>query len=497
MDKDFNQEKIFDKMRELRDKRDIKILNEPLKKDANSQEKVLDVKYLGQVESFGDVYLVTEQRQDRNGNLYQVERYETEDGKLIGGNNKSDAYDFILLSENYKEREDLLEQLQELNKEGILDLNEMEQGRLEAVAKELGIKVEEIERVVEIDPEKEIKTKKERKAEKEEPNSEKENEIQEKDTFSSEELESVSSKTEIDVNQKVTDSETMASLLNVQDKGYKKFQVVESNQLQEGNSTRFSFVGIKEVERKDPKTGKIHKVEVAEKIDTLEQRYGQSPNKGIDSLSADGSKLEEKKMQSIYQVKGDNENQVGVNIGSAGNLEVSYIRTPRQNNAEAISIPIETYSVRPITREVREFMNKNRNTDVEEESERIAQHREAGCEDINMRNIDDDEENNDHNHDDDQAYIEISDEYLDQLVEKVFEEYEELRETYNREDIKDKLKEVIEEKGQIPEEEKIIEEVGTELEENAKREHELPRNSIEKEKDLGNISVNLNPCYII
>lgn len=481
MDRDFDQEKILDKMRALRDQRDIKILEKQLNRNTRNQknvseEKVLNVKYLGKVDTFGDVYLVIEQRQDRNGNLYQVEKYVTEDGKLIGGNNKSDAYDFILLSEQYKDREDLLEQLQQLNKEGILDLNEMEQDRLEAVAKELGIKVEEIERMVEIDPEKEIEAKEEREEEEKETDSEKEEKAQEKDVLPSEELESVTSKTEIDVNQKVTDSETMASLLKVQGKGYRKIQVVESNQLKEGNSTRFSFVGIKQVERNG------RKVEVAEKIDTLEQRYGQSPSKGINSLSEDGEKLKLKeKRDSIYQVKGDNENQVGVNIGSAGNLEISYIRTPRQDNGEAISIPIETHSVRPTTREVRGFMNKNKNTDLTGETKRIDQHRKAGCEDINMRNIDDDEENDDPNHKNHQAYIEISDEYLDQLVDMVFERYEELGETYNRKDIKDKLKEAIEEKGQILEKEELIEEVGTELKESAEGEHGLPRNCIKNQ----------------
>ena len=487
MGRDFNQEKIFDKMRALRDQKDIKILEKQFNRNTRNQknvseEKVLNVKYLGQIDTFGDVYLIIEQRQDRNGNLYEVEKYETEDGKLIGGNNKSDAYDFILLSEQYKDREDVLEQLQALNKEGMLDLNEMEQGRLDAVAKELGIKVEEIKRVVEIDSEKEIETKAEREEE-ERPDFEKEDAVQEKDTFSSEELESVSSKTEIDVNQKVTDSETMATLLKVQGKGYKKFQVVESDQLQEGNSTRFSFVGIKEVEKKDPQTGKIRKKEVAEKIDTLEQRYGKNPSKGIDSLSANGEELKPKEMDSIYQVKGDNENQVGVNIGAAGNLEVSYIRTPRQDNAKAISIPIETRSVRPTTREVREFMNKNRNTDLTEESKKIGQHREAGCEDISMTEINDNPYDDKHRHEEEnETYVEIDATYLSKLADKLLEKYEELGEVYNRDEIKDKLEEKIEEEGKIPEEEELIEEVGTELEESAKREHELPRNRIKKKR---------------
>ncbi len=307
MNRDFDQEKILDKMRALRDQRDLEILNEQIngkvQKQHFSEEKVLDVKFLGQVDGIGDVYLVIEQEQDQDGNLFQVERYETEEGEVIGGNNKSDAYDFILLSETYKDREGLLEQLQELNKEGILDLNELEQDRLEAVAEELGVSAKDLKRVAEIEAEKEIEIKNEKDTK------DQERDREEQDTLSAQEVQSVSSKTEIDVNQKVTDSETMASLLKVQDKGYKKFVVVESDTLQETNSTRFSFVGIKEVERNG------RKVEVAEKIDTLDQRYGQSPSKGIDSLNSDGSELERKRMQSIYQVRGDNENQIGVNIG--------------------------------------------------------------------------------------------------------------------------------------------------------------------------------------
>lgn len=454
MDRDFDQEKILDKMRALRDNREIEIADEQFHKNReNPEEKVLNVKYLGQIDTMGDVYLIIEQKQDKDGNLFQVERYETEDGEVIGGNNKGDAYDFILLSEKYKDKKQLLEQLQDLNKEGILDLNEMEQDRLDAVAKELGITTKDLKKIVEIDADKEIETKEEREAEEEEE--------REENLLSEDELESIPSKTEIDVNQKVTDSETMATLLNVQGKGYQKIQAVESDKLEERNSTRFSFVGIKQIEKKDPKTGKIRKQTVAEKIDTLEQRYGQSPSKGIDSLNGDGSKLQEKKMQSIYQIKGDNENQVGINIGSAGTLEVSYIRTPRQDNGEAISIPIETHSVRPTTREVREFMNRHRNTDVEEEADRIEKHREAGCEDISITEIKDDSS--------DVRHIHIDESYLAKLVDEILERYEELGEIYNREDIKDKIKEMAEEREQIPEREEIIEEIGTKMMEEARK----------------------------
>ena len=39
----------------------------------------------------------------------------------------------------------------------------------------------------------------------------------------------------------------MASLLNVQDKGYKKIAIINSDSFKDsGNSTRFSIVGVKE-----------------------------------------------------------------------------------------------------------------------------------------------------------------------------------------------------------------------------------------------------------
>lgn len=471
MERNFDKEKILDKMRALRDKRDIEILNQKLGKNANihgklPEEKVIDIKYLGQIDTIGDVFLVIEQKREENGKLIQIERYENEEGELIGGNNKSDNYDFILLSEKYKDKQQVLEQLQTLDRQGIFDLQEIEQGRLEKVAEALGVKTEELTRIAEIDAEKGIETNDKGKVNKEEQDDK-------KTTLSQKELESIPARTEIDVNQKVTDTQTISSLLKVQGKGYKKIQVVDSDKLRDGNSTRFSFVGIKEVEKAD---GSGEKIEIAEKIDTLEQRYGQSPSKEIDSLNRDGSRVEGKQVQSIYQIRGDNENQIGVNIGQGGTLEVSYIRTPRQNNAEAISIPIETHSVKTTTREVREFMNKNKNNDVQEESERIEQHRAAGCQNITVKDINDNPYDDTHTHEQetpeqDTQELVIQKAYLDKLVDEILEN-DEIASIYNRKDVEEKIIEYIEEKREIPEEDELVEHVENEMEEAAQSEHE-------------------------
>ena len=74
MDRDFDKEKILDKMRELRDKRDWELFNQDLEnvnlnsdyqKEA-SKNKVLDVKYIGNIEIDGEpkgIYIVIEQKE--------------------------------------------------------------------------------------------------------------------------------------------------------------------------------------------------------------------------------------------------------------------------------------------------------------------------------------------------------------------------------------------------------------------------------------------------
>lgn len=435
MERDFDMEKVIDKMRSLRDKRDLEILNQELKDiDLNSSDqkklsdnKVLNVKYLGVIKIEGEekgIYLVIEQKAQKDGTLAQIERYYTEDGEFLGGDNSIDEYDFLTLDEKYMNNKDMLEKLQSIDKDGILDLNKIEQERMEEVAKELGITAKELEKMVEIDSKKEI--------------------------------EKISTKSEIDTNRKVTDKETMASILNVQDKGYKKIAIIYSDKMQDnGNTTRFSFVGIKE-------DG------TAEKIDTIEQAYGRNPSKEINSVNRDGSKVEQEQVNSIYRIKGKKETQIAVDIGAMGTIEPSLVRTPAQDNEEAISIPIETHNVRPTTRETRELMNEQRNPRVKEEIQRAKEHQELRCDDISLKDIDDNPNNNTHEH------IEISEEYLDKCATKILEN-DEVSSIYNRNDVINRLKENIEKSGEDIQTEELLEQVENQMEEEAKDEHQLPQ----------------------
>lgn len=464
MDRDLDKEKIIEKMRSLRDKRDLEILNQDLEEvnlDSDYQKelpenKVLNIKYLGKIEINNepkDIYLVLEQKQKDDGSKIEIERYCTEDGEVLGGNNNSDQFNFITPNEKYKDVEGLVESLQSLDKQGILDLNEIEQERLEQVAKELGITVEEIKKISEIDSEKTVEDNEKENLEKDK------NPDKEKKTLSKKQAESISTKQEIKTEQKVTDKDTMASLLNVQGKGYRKIAIVYSDKFKEaGNTTKFSFVGIKQ-------DGS------AEKIDTIEQAYGTNPTKNVHSVNRDGSKIEEEKVNSIFKIKGKTETQIAVDIGNMGTIEPSLVRTPAQDNEEAISIPIETSNIRPTTRETRELMNRNRNTRVKEEIQRTEAHEKLGCEDFSIKDIDDNLNNNTHEHQ------EFSEEYLDKCASEILSESETIANTYNSRDVKAYLKRYLENDNETIDTEDLINNVSEEMEQEAEKEHPLHQNT--------------------
>lgn len=464
MDRDLDKEKIIEKMRSLRDKRDLEILNQDLEEvnlDSDYQKelpenKVLNIKYLGKIEINNepkDIYLVLEQKQKDDGSKIEIERYCTEDGEVLGGNNNSDQFNFITPNEKYKDVEGLVESLQSLDKQGILDLNEIEQERLEQVAKELGITVEKIKKISEIDSEKTVEDNEKENLEKDKDPD------KEKKTLSKKQVESISTKQEIKTEQKVTDKDTMASLLNVQGKGYRKIAIVYSDKFKEaGNTTKFSFVGIKQ-------DGS------AEKIDTIEQAYGTNPTKNVHSVNRDGSKIEEKKENSIFKIEGKTETQIAVYIGNMGTIEPSLVRTPAQDNEEAISIPIETSNIRPTTREIRELMNRNRNTRVKEEIQEIEKHKKSGCKYFSIKDIDDNPNNNTHEHQ------EFSEEYLDKCASEILSKSETIANTYNSRDVKAYLKRYLENGNETIDTEDLINNVSEEMEQEAEKEHPLHQNT--------------------
>lgn len=417
-----NKEKKLETMRLLRNKRDIEILEKELeeinldvdyKKDI-IDNKVLNVKYLGSIEwdkkdnDIKDIYLLIEQIKNKNGSLIQIERYYTNDLEFLAGNNLNDRFE-LLLDTQYINNKELLDKLKELDKQGLLDLNELEEKRITSISEILKVKQQDIKGLTEFN-----------KEEIEEAEFKIHNNQKEEKDLSKKEVDQILSKTEIDTHQKVTDKDTISSMLGIENKGYKKISIVYTDKLQNtNNTTRFSFVGIKE-------DGS------AEKIDTLEQGYGNNPSKKIDSLNRDGSEVKQKQVSSIYKIKGKDEEQISVNFGIAGTIDVSLVRTPNQDNQQAISIPIETHSIRPTTREVRELMNENRNPRVKEEINRINAHRENECDNTNIKDINDNPYDNTHNH------IESDSNYIEKCTDEILKD-EDIQEIFTRKEVKESL----------------------------------------------------------
>ena len=178
------------------------------------------------------------------------------------------------------------------------------------------------------------------------------------------EFEKVTNKQELDPNTRVTQTETLADMIpEIKQKGIVKIGVIYSDH-SKGQSGRFSFVGL-------DKDGQIHS------IDSLENTQGTTTGQPVTSInSRDGSVVEEQ-VAGLVRINGRNslngqEEMLSVKVGQYGILEVDYVRADLSQDKEDryLSAPIETRNIRPTTREVREFMDKSKNVDIEDELKR-------------------------------------------------------------------------------------------------------------------------------
>ena len=178
-------------------------------------------------------------------------------------------------------------------------------------------------------------------------------------------FEKVTNKQELDPNTRVTQTETLADMIpEIKEKGIVKIGVVYSDH-SKGQNGRFSFVGL-------DKDGQIHN------IDSLENTQGTTTGQTVTSInSRDGSVVEEEQVAGLVRINGRNslngqEEMLSVKVGQYGILEVDYVRADLSEDKENryLSAPIETRNIRPTTREVREFMDKSKNVDIEDELKR-------------------------------------------------------------------------------------------------------------------------------
>ena len=178
-------------------------------------------------------------------------------------------------------------------------------------------------------------------------------------------FEKVTNKQELDPNTRVTQTETLADMIpEIKEKGIVKIGVVYSEH-SKGQNGRFSFVGL-------DKDGQIHN------IDSLENTQGTTTGQTVTSINtSDGSVVEEVQVAGLVRKNGRNslngqEEMLSVKVGQYGILEVDYVRADLSVDKENryLSAPIGTRNIRPTTREVREFMDKSKNVDIEDELKR-------------------------------------------------------------------------------------------------------------------------------
>lgn len=196
-------------------------------------------------------------------------------------------------------------------------------------------------------------------------------------------FEKITNKQEIDPNVRVTQTETLADMIpELKEKGIQRVGVVYSD-YSKGQNGRFSFIGI-------DKDGNIQEIESLDNID------GTTTGQTVTSLnSVDGSVIEQEQVAGLVKIESRSnangeEEYISVRQGDYGILEVDYVRADLSKPEEEryISAPIETDNIYPTTREVRDFMDRSKNTEINTELEKAKPELKRDAQ-IEMENIDD------------------------------------------------------------------------------------------------------------
>lgn len=183
----------------------------------------------------------------------------------------------------------------------------------------------------------------------------------------------------IDMNKKITKTKSFSDLVpEVHEKGIQEIIVRRKD------NTQFEFIGINEFGEEI-------------ELNTLSMTEGTNPNKDIINVSGDGKKVEENQVMTILKIEnGENEGKQNegftVTLGTYGTPEINYYRRSKQTN-EYTSIPVNLINTnQKITDlDVREYMEKQTNTNVEDNIKRAKDRIENNeNKETVLENIDDD-----------------------------------------------------------------------------------------------------------
>lgn len=308
-----------------------------------------DIRYLGTVTSdehtptgtvqvTRDIFMLIDQMPDGTA----VQKFYDGDGNFVAGSSNLDGK--IYPSAKFAE-EDLsfMGQLENLSKSQGISLNELD-NNLERVAKALGISKEDILAMSSVSLEQKI-------SEKKKPKLLLDEEEEEQASANADILANVSSKQEIDLNQKVDDDHTLAEILGVP-AGSKLIAVYSDTIENNPNTTRFSHL----IQTPD---GKI------EPADMLKQVGGKTSDKTIYQTNRDGTQVEKLKVDSTYSIDSPivDDAIITTRIGSMGYIEVGYGQVDRTSHRDAFTQELETESTRYTTKEVRDEFSEDKGID--------------------------------------------------------------------------------------------------------------------------------------
>ncbi len=167
----------------------------------------------------------------------------------------------------------------------------------------------------------------------------------------------ITNKQELDANVRVTQTESLSDMVpEIKEKGFVKIGVAYSNS-KGGNCGRFTFLGV-------TKEGNI------EPIESLQNIEGTTTGQKITSInSSDGSIIETEQVAGLAKLPNGREEYFSVKQGQYGIIEVDYVRRQLSKGKDEsyFSAPIETHSIKPTSKEVRELMDRHHNISMKDE----------------------------------------------------------------------------------------------------------------------------------
>ncbi len=132
------------------------------------------------------------------------------------------------------------------------------------------------------------------------------------------------------------------------------------------------------------------------KLQTLEQTEGTNPSKDIVEINADGSSVKKDQVSAMFKIKnGENEGNQNegftVKLGEYGVPEVSYYRRSSElNEYSSIPVNLKNTNQKRTGRDVREYMEKTKNTTTNDNIERAKERIDSNeNHETELKNIDD------------------------------------------------------------------------------------------------------------